>query len=252
VHALGGGEERAYRRAVQAVFQDPYSSLNPRLTIGTTVAEPLEQTQPELTRAEVRERVEASLARVGLRPGVVHDYPHELSGGQRQRVALARALTTSPECILLDEAVSALDVSIRAQVMNLLREIQDRLGVSYLFIAHDLAAVKYVSTRIGVMYLGKLVETADSEALYARPLHPYTQALLDNALPSHPDDARESVLLAGEVPSAFNPPSGCRFHPRCPRAMPVCAEVEPALREEAPGQVVACHLYGGPALFPIV
>jgi peptide/nickel transport system ATP-binding protein len=247
VHALRGAEERAYRRAVQAVFQDPYSSLNPRLTIGTTVAEPLEQTQPELTRAEVRERVEASLVRVGLRPGVVHDYPHELSGGQRQRVALARALTTSPECILLDEAVSALDVSIRAQVMNLLRDIQDRLGVSYLFIAHDLAAVKYVSTRIGVMYLGKLVETADSETLYARPLHPYTQALLDNALPAHPDDAREGVLLPGEVPSAFNPPGGCRFHPRCPHAMPVCAEIEPALREEAPGQVVACHLPGRPA-----
>src|SRR6185312_12486068 len=165
---------------------------------------------PELGRAEVRERIAASLERVGLRPRIVDDFPHELSGGQRQRVAIARALTTSPECILLDEAVSALDVSIRAQVMNLLRDIQERLGVSYLFIAHDLAVVKYVSTRIGVMYLGKLVETASSEDLYANPLHPYTRALLDNALPSHPDDARESVVLAGEVPSAFNPPSGCR------------------------------------------
>jgi peptide/nickel transport system ATP-binding protein len=243
VHRLAGAEQREYRRAVQAVFQDPYSSLNPRLTIRTTVGEPLAQTQPELTRAEIDERIEASLVRVGLRPGVANDYPHELSGGQRQRVALARALTTSPECILLDEAVSALDVSIRAQVMNLLREIQDRLGVSYLFIAHDLAVVKYVSTRIGVMYLGKLVETAPSDEMYARPLHPYTQVLLDNALPAHPDETRAEVILAGEVPSAFNPPSGCRFHPRCPHAMPVCAEVEPPLREEAPGHLVACHLY---------
>jgi peptide/nickel transport system ATP-binding protein len=243
VHGLSGPERRAYRRAVQAVFQDPYSSLNPRLTIRTTVGEPLTQTQPELTRAEVDERIEASLVRVGLRPGIVNDYPHELSGGQRQRVALARALTTSPECILLDEAVSALDVSIRAQVMNLLRDIQDRLGVSYLFIAHDLAAVKYVSTRIGVMYLGKLVETATSDELYTRPLHPYTQALLDNALPAHPDDPRRAALLAGEVPSAFEPPSGCRFHPRCPHATAVCAEVEPALREQAPDHLVACHLY---------
>jgi peptide/nickel transport system ATP-binding protein len=244
VHGLAGAEQRAYRRAVQAVFQDPYSSLNPRLTIRTTVGEPLAQTHPELTRAEVDERIQASLERVGLRPRIVDDYPHELSGGQRQRVALARALTTSPECILLDEAVSALDVSIRAQVMNLLREIQDRLGVAYLFIAHDLAVVKYVSTRIGVMYLGKLVETATSEELYARPLHPYTQILLNNALPTHPDEARDEVILRGEVPSAFNPPAGCRFHPRCPHAMPACTEVEPSLREQAPGHLVACHLYG--------
>jgi peptide/nickel transport system ATP-binding protein len=244
VHALGGSDLGEYRRAVQAVFQDPYSSLNPRLPIRTTVGEPLAETQPGLSKAEVDERVAESLARVGLRPRVVNDYPHELSGGQRQRVALARALTTGPECILLDEAVSALDVSIRAQVMNLLREIQERLGVSYLFIAHDLAAVKYVSTRIGVMYLGKLVETATSEELYARPLHPYTQVLLSNALPSHPDDTPEEVVLRGEVPSAFNPPSGCRFHPRCPQALPQCSESAPTLREEAAGHQVACHLYG--------
>jgi peptide/nickel transport system ATP-binding protein len=243
VHGLRGGETGEYRRAVQAVFQDPYSSLNPRLPIRTTVGEPLVQNQPGLGKKEVEDRIKASLERVGLRARIVDDYPHELSGGQRQRVALARALTTDPECILLDEAVSALDVSIRAQVMNLLREIQDRLGVSYLFIAHDLAVVKYVSTRIGVMYLGQLVETASSEELYAHPLHPYTQILLSNALPSHPDDAREEVILKGEVPSAFNPPSGCRFHPRCPHALPVCAEVEPPLREQAPGHLAACHLY---------
>jgi peptide/nickel transport system ATP-binding protein len=244
VHALRRHERDEYRRAVQAVFQDPYSSLNPRLTIRTTVGEPLRETESGLSRAEIGERIAESLERVGLRPRIADDYPHELSGGQRQRVALARALTTSPECILLDEAVSALDVSIRAQVVNLLREIQDRLGVSYLFIAHDLAVVKYVSTRIGVMYLGKLVETATSEELYAHPLHPYTQILLSNAMPSHPDDVREEVILKGEVPSAFDPPPGCRFHPRCPHALPVCAEVAPALHAQAPGHEVACHLYG--------
>jgi len=243
IHALGRHERGGYRRAVQAVFQDPFSSLNPRLTIRTTVSEPLAQTEPGLTRAEVAERVAASLTRVGLRPRIADDYPHELSGGQRQRVAISRALTTNPECILLDEAVSALDVSIRAQVMNLLREIQDRSGVSYLFIAHDLAVVKYVSTRIGVMYLGKLVETAAADELYANPLHPYTQVLLSNALPAHPDDVREEVILKGEVPSAFNPPPGCRFHPRCPQALPVCGEVEPTLRDQASGHQVACHLY---------
>jgi peptide/nickel transport system ATP-binding protein len=243
VHTLGPAELRDYRRAVQAVFQDPYSSLNPRLTIRATVSEPLRQTQPGLSRAEIEERIAQALTRVGLQPRIANDYPHELSGGQRQRVALARALTTDPECILLDEAVSALDVSIRAQVMNLLRKIQDRLGVSYVFIAHDLSVVKHVSARISVMYLGKLVETAPSDELYAQPLHPYTQVLLSNALPTHPDDVHEDVLLKGEVPSAFNPPPGCRFHPRCPHAMPVCAEVEPLLREAA-GHEVACHLYG--------
>jgi len=243
IQVLSRQERGGYRRAVQAVFQDPFSSLNPRLTIRTTVSEPLAQTEPDLSRAEVAERVAASLTRVGLRPRIADDYPHELSGGQRQRVAIARALTTNPECILLDEAVSALDVSIRAQVMNLLREIQDRSGVSYLFIAHDLAVVKYVSTRIGVMYLGKLVETAAADELYANPLHPYTQVLLSNALPAHPDDVREEVILKGEVPSAFDPPSGCRFHPRCPQALPICGEVEPALREQASGHPVACHLY---------
>jgi peptide/nickel transport system ATP-binding protein len=243
VHALGRDELRGYRRAVQAVFQDPYSSLNPRLLVRTTVGEPLRQTQPDLAKAEVAERVVESLVSVGLPARAADNFPHELSGGQRQRVALARALTTSPECILLDEPVSALDVSIRAQVMNLLREIQDRTAVSYLFIAHDLAAVKYVSTRISVMYLGKLVETASSEELYARPLHPYTQVLLSNALPAHPDDTREEVILKGEVPSAFNPPPGCRFHPRCPHALPVCSEVEPVLAEQSAGHDVACHLY---------
>src|SRR6266850_1219098 len=237
IHSLGCHERGGYRRAVQAVFQDPYSSLNPRLTIRTTVSEPLAQTEPDLTRAEIDARVAESLTRVGLRPRIAADYPHELSGGQRQRVAIARALTTNPECILLD-------VAIRAQVMNLLREIQDRLGVSYLFIAHDLAVVKYVSTRIAVMYLGKLVETAAADELYDHPLHPYTQVLLNNAFPAHPDDVREEVILKGEVPSALNPPRGCRFHPRCPQALAVCGEMEPVLREQSRGHQVACHLYG--------
>jgi peptide/nickel transport system ATP-binding protein len=246
IATLTGPAWRDYRRAVQAVFQDPYSSLNPRLTIAKTVSEPLLETATDLSKAAITTRVAEVLSAVGLRPAMAALYPHELSGGQRQRVALARALTTNPDCILLDEPVSALDVSIRAQVMNLLRQLQDRLGVSYLLIAHDLAVVKYVSQQIGVMYLGKLVETATSAELYAHPLHPYSQVLLSNALPAHPNDVHAEVILPGEVPSPFNPPGGCRFHTRCPQAMPVCAEVEPLLRESSPGHGVACHLYYNP------
>ena len=244
VTGLGRRELGEYRRAVQAVFQDPYSSLNPRLSIRTTVGEPLAR---DAVRADAAPRSprgsRSRSSRWGSPPAspttILTSCPAASASAWRWR---ARSPPV-PECILLDEAVSALDVSIRAQVMNLLRDIQDRLGVSYLFIAHDLAAVKYVSTRIGVMYLGKLVETAASDELYAHPLHPYTQVLLSNALPGHPDDAREEVILRGEVPSAFNPPGGCRFHPRCPHAMPQCAEIEPALVERAPGHRVACHLY---------
>jgi peptide/nickel transport system ATP-binding protein len=246
IATLNGAAWRDYRRAVQAVFQDPYSSLNPRLTIAKTVSEPLLETAPDLSKVALAERVAEALTALGLRPAMASLYPHELSGGQRQRVALARALATHPDCILLDEPVSALDVSIRAQVMNLLRQIQERFGVSYLLIAHDLAVVKYVSTQIGVMYLGKLVETAASDELYAKPLHPYTQVLLSNALPAHPNDGHAEVILAGEVPSPLNPPGGCRFHPRCPQAMPVCAKVEPQLCEASPGHGVACHLYHHP------
>ena len=246
IATLTGPAWRDYRRAVQAVFQDPYSSLNPRLTIAKTVSEPLLETTDDLSKAAIAARVAEALSAVGLRPAMAALYPHELSGGQRQRVALARALTTNPDCILLDEPVSALDVSIRAQVMNLLRQIQDRVGVSYLLIAHDLAVVKYVSQQIDVMYLGKLVETATSAELYAHPLHPYTQVLLSNALPAHPNDVHAEVILPGEVPSPFNPPGGCRFHPRCPQAMPVCAEVAPCLREASPGHGIACHLYHSP------
>jgi oligopeptide/dipeptide ABC transporter ATP-binding protein len=243
LYALSGAALREYRRSIQAVFQDPYSSLNPRLTIGRTVAEPLMETNPGLSRGEIAERTSAALVDVGLQPDMAGVYPHELSGGQRQRVAVARALVTRPDCILLDEPVSALDVSIRAQVINLLRHIQDELGVAYMLVAHDLAVVRYVCTRVAVMYLGRIVESASSEALYAEPLHPYTQALLSNALPSHPDDTHDEVILPGEVPSPLHPPRGCRFHPRCPRAMAVCSEVEPPLIDQRPGHKVACHLY---------
>jgi oligopeptide/dipeptide ABC transporter ATP-binding protein len=244
LYALHGPALREYRRSVQAVFQDPYSSLNPRLTIGRAVSEPLTETNPGLSRSELQSRTVDALLAVGLRANIAGVYPHELSGGQRQRVAVARALVTKPDCILLDEPVSALDVSIRAQVINLLRQIQDEMGVAYLFVAHDLAVVRHVCTQVAVMYLGRIVESASSEALYRHPLHPYTQALLSNALPSHPDEAHEEVILPGEVPSPLHPPSGCRFHPRCARAMPICSQVEPQLAEqEESGHHVACHLY---------
>jgi oligopeptide/dipeptide ABC transporter ATP-binding protein len=208
-----------------------------------TVSEPLRETNPGLSNREMDERIKQALVEVGLQPSTAGQYPHELSGGQRQRVAVARALVTKPDCILLDEPVSALDVSIRAQVINLLRRIQDDLGVAYLFVAHDLAVVRYVCTRVSVMYLGRVVETAASDALYSSPLHPYTRALLSNALPSHPDDPHDEVILPGEVPSPLHPPSGCRFHPRCMHAMPICREIEPQLEDQGSGHQVACHLY---------
>ena len=191
------------------------------------------------------ERVKEILADVGLSdPSAPDNYPHEFSGGQRQRIAVARAVILRPNIVILDEPVSALDVSIRAQIMNLLKDLQHRLGLTYLLIAHDLAVVKHMSNRIGVMYLGKIVETADSDELYAHPLHPYTKALYSAALPSHPDIQRQEILLPGEVPSPLNPPPGCRFHPRCTDAKPVCSEIEPTLTEAASGHYVACHLDG--------
>jgi oligopeptide/dipeptide ABC transporter ATP-binding protein len=237
-----GKELKEYRRAVQVVFQDPFSSLSPRMRVEDIIAEPLE-IHTDLTRAAVLERVDEVLGLVGLPPDVAPLFPHEFSGGQRQRIAIARALATHTRLIVLDEPVSALDVSVRAQIINQLEHLQRTLGVSYLFIGHDLATVAHISHRIAVMYLGQIVETADSDALCARPLHPYTKALFAAALPSHPDDPPRERTVAGEVPSALSVPSGCRFHPRCPVAMPVCAEVEPRPTPRDGRGEVACHLY---------
>ena len=242
IAALSGAELMRYRREVQVVFQDPYSSLSPRMRVGEIIAEPL-QIHTNMTREQQRERVAEVLELVGLRPEVARLFPHEFSGGQRQRVAIARALVTNTRLIVLDEPVSALDVSIRAQIMNQLEELQAQLRVSYLFIGHDLATVAHISHRIAVMYLGQIVELAEALELCNKPLHPYTQALFTAALPAHPDDTHERLAISGEVPSALDPPSGCRFHPRCPMAMPHCATEAPLRKEVAPGHTVACHLY---------
>jgi oligopeptide/dipeptide ABC transporter ATP-binding protein len=239
--ALDTAGRRAYRRSVQAVFQDPYASLNPRMRISTIIAEPL-ITNESVEPAEVRRRILELLDLVGLPERSADLFPHEFSGGQRQRIAIARALVLSPRLVVLDEPVSALDVSIRAQILNLLRDLQDRLGLAYLFIAHDLAAVAHMSHEIVVMYLGKIVESGQARTIARNPLHPYTKALFSAALPSHPDERREDVPLSGEVPSPLNPPSGCHFHPRCPHATARCTHDAPKLAE-IEGRRVACHLY---------
>ena len=241
IAALRGADLMAYRRAVQVVFQDPFSSLSPRMRVRDIVAEPLE-IHTDLPRAGIDERVREVLDLVGLPADVAPLFPHEFSGGQRQRIAIARALATDTRLIVLDEPVSSLDVSVRAQIINQLEALQRSLGVSYLFIGHDLATVAHISHRIAVMYLGKIVETAESDTLCARPMHPYTKALFAAALPSHPDERSQEKTISGEVPSALSLPSGCRFHPRCPAAMPVCSQVEPVLLRRD-GSEVACHLY---------
>jgi oligopeptide/dipeptide ABC transporter ATP-binding protein len=242
IASLQGPDLMAYRRAVQVVFQDPFSSLSPRMRVGDIIGEPLE-IHTDLPRAAIGERVGKVLELVGLAPDVAPLFPHEFSGGQRQRIAIARALATDTRLIVLDEPVSALDVSVRAQIINQLEALQRTLGVSYLFIGHDLATVAHISHRIAVMYLGQIVESAQSDALCARPMHPYTKALFAASLPSHPDDPPPERTVAGEVPSALDLPSGCRFHPRCPAAMPVCSQVAPTLRRRDGDGEVACHLY---------
>jgi oligopeptide/dipeptide ABC transporter ATP-binding protein len=241
---LPPGALRGIRRRFQVIFQDPYASLNPRMTVGQIVGEPMQVHGLTRHRAQTRERVAELLRTVGLLPVLTDRYPHMLSGGQRQRVGIARALAVEPAFIVCDEPVSALDVSIQAQIINLLQELQARFGLTYLFIAHDLSVVRHISDHVAVMYLGRIMELADRDDLYARPRHPYTQALL-SAVPI-PDPVaearRQPTILAGEVPSPLDPPSGCVFHPRCPIAIDDCRRVVPDLREVAPGHRAACLL----------
>ena len=233
---------RPYRKEMQVIFQDPYSSLNPRLTIGGTLEEPLKVFGIGENKAQRRARVEELLDLVGLTKAHLSRYPHEFSGGQRQRIGIARALSVEPSLIIADEPVSALDVSIQAQIINLLIDLRERMGLSYLFVAHDLSVVRHISDRTAIMYLGKIVELSDKNTLYSRPLHPYTQALLHAVPVPDPAKREKRALLEGDVPSPINPPNGCRFHPRCPLRFELCDKEEPALVDHD-GTQVACHLY---------
>jgi peptide/nickel transport system ATP-binding protein len=244
--ALDEKRMRPFRRDLQIVFQDPYSTLNPRMTVGEAIGEPI-LFHKLATKAELEGKVAALLTDVGLPPRFASRYPHELSGGQRQRVVIARALACQPKFIVCDEAISALDVSIQAQIINLLLDLQEKYGLTYLFIAHDLAVVRHISTRVGVMYLGRLAELASRNALFQSPLHPYTKALLSAVPETDPalERNRQRQVLQGDVPSPLAPPSGCRFHTRCPIAMEVCRHKVPRWKEARPGHLVACHAVNG-------
>jgi len=242
--ALKGEDLRKMRRRMQMIFQDPYASLNPRMTVGSIVAEPLEVHNIG-TKAERVERVRELLKVVGLNPYFINRYPHEFSGGQRQRIGVARALAVNPAFIVCDEPISALDVSIQAQVINLLEDLQEQFGLTYLFIAHDLSVVRHISDRIAVMYLGKIMELADRDELYRNPMHPYTQALLSAVPIPDPviEEKRQRIILEGDVPSPVNPPKGCNFSTRCPKVLDICKEQEPEFRDYGSGHWAACWLH---------
>jgi len=244
---LSPGALRAMRRKVQVVFQDPFSSLNPRMRVRDVLAEPIRNFNLIKDRAGIDRRLGDLMEKVGLPRDAVNRWPHEFSGGQRQRIGIARALAAEPELIVCDEAVSALDVSVKAQIVNLLQELQRELGLALLFISHDLAIVEHMTHRVAVMYLGKIVETAPRKALFGQPRHPYTQALLSAVPVPDPDQRRERIILKGDVPSPINPPKGCRFHTRCPYAFDRCRSEEPELRRVGDGHESACHLNDGPA-----